>query len=55
MKKIATKKELAAAYGVHYNTFIKWLKSVPNLKLQPKQRLLTPKQVMEILNELGEP
>ena len=55
MKKIITKKELARLYGIHYNTFAKWIKAIPDLKLMPKQRLLTPKQVAIIVNELGEP
>lgn len=55
MKKIATKKELAAAYGVHYNTFAKWLKGIKDLNLLPNQRVLTPKQVASIFDALGEP
>ena len=55
MKKISTKKELAALYGVHYNTFIKWLKQIPELSLNSKRRILTPKQIEIIYEELGHP
>lgn len=51
----ATKSQLANQYKVHYTTFIKWLKMVPDLKLSPRQRLLTPKQVQNIYDHLGEP
>jgi hypothetical protein len=50
-----SKSELAAQYGVHVNTFTKWLKSIPNLMLTQFQRKLTPKQVEIIINFLGEP
>lgn len=55
MRKSFTKKELSKKYGVHYNTFLKWLKEIKNLEINPKQRLLTPKQVEIIYQELGEP
>ena len=42
-------------YNVHYDTFKKWLKNVPDLDLKPTQRILTPKQVEKIFNHLGEP
>ena len=51
----ATKTQLAKQYKVHYNTFIKWLKMIPDLELSSKQRLLTPKQVKIIYNHLGDP
>ncbi|MEO6731920.1 MAG: DUF4248 domain-containing protein [Ferruginibacter sp.] len=51
----ATKTQLAKHYKVHYNTFIKWLKMIPELELNPTQRILTPKQVQIIYNHLGEP
>ena len=54
-KKTATKTELAKKYGVHYNTFLNWLKRIPELKLNSKQRVLTPKQVELIFRHLGEP
>lgn len=52
---IFTKGTLAKAYGVHYKTFIAWIKNIPELKLTSKQRILTPKQVEIIFLELGEP
>lgn len=55
MKKTFTKKELSKKYMVSYNTFISWLKNVPELNLMPNQRLLTPKQVSLIYEFLGEP
>lgn len=51
----STKTQLAQQYKVHYNTFIKWLKLIPDLGLTDKQRILTPKQVQIIYNHLGEP
>ncbi len=51
----STKTQLAKQYKVNYNTFIKWLKLIPELGLTPKQRILTPKQVQLIYNHLGEP
>lgn len=51
----ATKSQLAKQYKVHYNTFIKWIKTIPELKLSPGQRVLTPKQVEIIYFHLGEP
>ena len=47
--------QLAQDYKVHYNTFIKWLKKIPGLKLSTKQRIFTPKQMQIIYDELGEP
>jgi len=55
MYKPLTKKELSKKYMVSYNTFIKWLKNVPELKLYENQRTLTPKQIEIIYNELGQP
>ncbi len=51
----ATKTELARRYKVNYSTFTKWLKRVPDLKMDSKNRLLTPKQVRIIYDHLGEP
>ena len=51
----ATKTQLAKQYKVHYTTFIKWLKMIPDLELDVKLRILTPKQVQIIYNHLGEP
>ena len=47
--------KLARRYGVHYNTFLNWLKEVPELRLTHDQRTLTPKQVSLIYEHLGEP
>ena len=54
-KPTATKTELAAKYGVCYTTFINWLKKIDELKLNPKQRILTPKELKIIYDNLGEP
>jgi transposase len=53
--KTYSKSELSAMYGVHVNTFSKWIKTIPELIVSPHQRKLTPKQVMLIVNHLGEP
>jgi transposase len=53
--KAYSKTELARMYNVHYDTFKKWLKGVPDLDLKPTQRILTPKQVEKIFKHLGEP
>ncbi|MBL0200992.1 MAG: DUF4248 domain-containing protein [Chitinophagaceae bacterium] len=55
MKKCATKKELAILYNIHPQTLTKWINNVPNLKLDPKQRIFTPKQLKIIYEHLGEP
>lgn len=48
-----TYSQLAELYGVNYLTFKKWLKEfLPHL-LPKKNRVLTPKQVKEIRDELG--
>ena len=49
------KTQLADMYHVSYPTFKTWLKKVPDLNLDPKQRLLTPKQVEKIFKHHGEP
>ena len=51
----ASKTELAKLYNVHYSTFIKWLNKIPDLEIEKRQRLLTPKQVEKVLFHLGEP
>ena len=51
----ATKTQLAKQYKVNYSTFSKWLKMIPELQLDAKLRILTPKQVQIIYNHLGEP
>lgn len=53
--KASTKTQLAQQYGVHINTFKKWLSDFPAIKLSPKTRILTPKQVQLIYEEFGEP
>jgi len=55
MKKTYSKTELAHLYHVNYNTFMKWIKNIPELKLTTKQRIFTPKQIEIIFKELGEP
>lgn len=55
MKKIYTKKELAKKYGINYKTFINWINQIPNLNLIANSRLLNPKQVALIFEQLGEP
>jgi hypothetical protein len=49
-----TKKKLSSLYGVSYNTFIKWIKAIPELDL-PKYASLNPKQIKMIFEFLGEP
>jgi transposase len=53
--KTYSKTELANLYEVHYETFIKWLKRIPDLDLEPNQRILTPKQVEKVFSHLGKP
>jgi hypothetical protein len=55
MKKPITKKELSKKYLVSYNTFLKWLSQIPELKVHSKQRLLTPNQIEIIFKFLGNP
>lgn len=51
----STISKLAREYDVHLNTFKKWLKDYPELKLSKQKRVLTPKQVQDIYDRLGEP
>jgi hypothetical protein len=53
--KPVTKKQLAKKYLVSYNTFNRWLSQIPELNLQFRQRLLTPKQIELIFKVIGEP
>ena len=53
--KTETRTSLARQYGVHLSTFTGWLKDIPALKLSSQKRILTPKQVQIIYDELGEP
>lgn len=55
VNKIITKKELSRKYGVSYNTFMKWLKNIPELNISKDRRLLTPKQIETIYEMLGHP
>lgn len=55
MANTITKKELAKKYGVSYNTFLKWLEDISELKLTKERRLLTPKQIEVIYQNLGIP
>lgn len=53
--KPATRSQLAKRYGVSSETFKKWLSKVPDLVIEGKERVFTPKQVATIINHLGEP
>lgn len=55
MIKATTKKALAARYNVSYPTFLKWLLLIPELKKIKNRRLLTPKEIKIIYDEIGEP
>jgi hypothetical protein len=50
-----TKKELAYQYGVSVQTFVKWIKEIPNLKLTPFQKIFTPQHLEIIINHIGKP
>jgi len=51
----ATRTQLARQYKVNRKTFTRWLKLVPDIKLLPKQKVLTPKQVLIVYEFLGAP
>ncbi len=53
--KPATRNQLAKRYGVSPETFKKWLIKIPDLSLDIRDRVLTPKQVGIIIEHLGEP
>ncbi|MCF8324590.1 MAG: DUF4248 domain-containing protein [Leadbetterella sp.] len=53
--KSSTKTELALSYNISLITLNKWIKEIDGLNLDPKKRILTPKQVEIIFNHLGEP
>jgi abortive infection bacteriophage resistance protein len=53
--KPCTKKEMSKLFGVSYNTFLKWLKNIPDLEIKNNQRILTPRQIEKIIDFLGEP
>ena len=52
--KTYSKSELAALYGVSLTTFKNWCKKITDLQLNDC-KILTPKQVKDITNWLGEP
>lgn len=52
---VLTKGQLANLYGVHLSTLNKWLRDIPGLSLSKGQRVLTPKQVQTIFENLGKP
>ncbi|WP_162628127.1 DUF4248 domain-containing protein [Arcticibacterium luteifluviistationis] len=54
MKSI-NKSTLASLYEVSLPTLNKWLGMVPELNLDKKTRVLTPKQLELIFNHLGKP
>jgi len=47
-----TRKELANEYGVSLQTFIRWIKTIPGLKIPPRHRI-TPRQISIIKDYLG--
>lgn len=49
------KYEVATEFQMSYNTFIKWIKDVPNLNLKKGQKLLSPKQILLIYSYYGNP
>ena len=53
--KAYSKKEMVALYRVSPPTFRLWIKDIPNLNVTKKQRILTPKQVAIIFENLGLP
>ena len=52
---ISTKLDLRTRYGVSRKTFNQWIAKVPNLKLEPGAKKLTPAQVKAIIEHLGKP
>ena len=55
MMKTYSKTQLARKYGISYNTFKKWLIAIPEIKIEPAKRLLTPKEIDIIYNHYGIP
>ena len=51
---VKSRKEMAEYYSISPATFRKWVNTVPDLHLDLKKRLLTPKQVEQIVTYLGE-
>ena len=54
-RKALTRTELADMYGITYPTLVKWIKDIPGLGLDPRKRILTPKQVGLVIEHLGNP
>lgn len=52
MKKVKTRQEIAAEYGVHRRTFQRWLKKK---KIELPSGLLTPKEQEVIYKCFGQP
>ena len=55
MMKTYSKTQLARKYGISYNTFKKWLIAIPEIKIEPAKRLLTPKEIDIIYKHYGIP
>lgn len=53
--KTISKKQLAIKYGINYKTLRSWLSMIPELELDKKKRLLTPKQLEIIFEKIGIP
>jgi transposase len=49
------KSALAKKLGVSLPTLNDWIKDIPGLKISPKQRLLSPKQLETIIEHIGMP
>lgn len=52
MQRAKTKQEIANEYGVHRNTFAKWLKEKD---IQLSRKLITPKEQELIYETFGQP
>lgn len=55
MAKTYSVKELRSMYGISAKTFTAWLRSIPDLCLKPRQRILSPAQVEKIQQAYGMP
>ena len=53
--KTISKKQLAIKYGINYKTLWSWLSMIPELELDKRKRLLTPKQLEIIFEKIGIP
>ncbi|MBK6976979.1 MAG: DUF4248 domain-containing protein [Cytophagaceae bacterium] len=53
--KATNRTAMASLYEVSLVTFNKWLMEIEELKLDPKKRILSPKQVQIIVENLGDP